>query len=177
MKRRLVLSICLCVLTLGAQQQSDKPSPIPRRPVRPRFVSTLPEKTRQADSRREDGSDTVRGNQAERAHAAGAPARETGTACFFSSTANGGLTASGSRLHSEDLVAAHARFPLGSMVRAKNLANGETVDVRIVDRFPETSGRVINLSEAAARKLGFVKAGTALVELELIGGSSSAARE
>ena len=94
--------------------------------------------------------------------------KETGIACFFSSSANGGMTASGVRLNSEDLVAGHPRLPLGSWARVTNLGNGQTVDVRIVDRFPESSKRVVNLSEAAARKLGFVKAGTAQVELESI---------
>ncbi len=178
MKHRAVASICLFVLALGAQQPSDKPSPVPRRPLRPRFVSTLPDRSRPLESRRsEDVNTAVRENGAERSNAAGAVPGETGTACFFSSSANGGLTASGSRLNSEDLVAAHPRFPLGSLVRAKNLANGKTVDVRIVDRFPESFRRVINLSEAAAGRLGFVKAGTALVELELIEEGPSAARE
>ncbi len=91
--------------------------------------------------------------------------------------ANGGVTASGTRLNSEELVAAHPRFPLGSWVRAKNLANGQTVDLRIVDRFPGGAGRIINLSEAAARKLGFVKAGTTVVELDPIDASSSSEKE
>ena len=93
---------------------------------------------------------------------------ETGRAVFFTSGANGGLTASGTRLNSEALVAGHASYPLGSLVRVTNLANGKTVEVRIVDRLPESSQRIINVSAAAARELDFLRAGTAMVRLELV---------
>ena len=93
---------------------------------------------------------------------------ETGRAVFFSSNANGGLTASGARLNSEELMAGHASYPLGSLVKVTNLANGKTVEVRIVDRLPESSQRIINLSAAAARELDFLRAGTAMVRLELV---------
>jgi penicillin-binding protein 1B len=104
-------------------------------------------------------------------------ARETGRACFFPASATGGLTASGSRLNSEELVAAHPWFPMGSWVRVRNLANGKIVDVRVVDRFPGRSGRVINVSEAAAKALSFIKAGTVEVELTIIEGTSIALHE
>jgi rare lipoprotein A len=93
---------------------------------------------------------------------------ETGWASFFSSSANGALTASGARLNSEDLIAGHANYRLGSRVRVTNLANGKTIEVRIVDRFPDSPKRIINVSAAAARELDFIKAGTAMVRLELV---------
>ena len=167
MKHRAVVAACILELAAGAQQSSDKPSPVPRRPARPSFASTRPDKSRPSS----------RNTTADRKNAAADTTQEAGTACFFSASANGGLTASGSRLNSEELVAAHPRFPLGSWVRVRNLASGQTVDVRIVDRFPESSKRLINLSEAAARKLGFIKAGTAEVEVTPIEGSPSAVRE
>ena len=104
------------------------------------------------------------------AHAAEWPMREdeTGRASFFSSGANGALTARGARLDPEELTAAHARYPLGSRVKVTNLANGKTVEVRIVDRFPDSPKRIINLSTAAARDLDFIRAGTALVRLEFV---------
>lgn len=179
MKNRVVVAVWASALAAGAQQGSDKPSPVPRRPVRPSFASTLPGKPSQPSSlsTNADRNGSTRESESERSSTAADTIPETGTACFFSSSANGRLTGSGSRLNSEDFVAAHPRFPLGSWVRVRHLANGQTVDVRIVDRFPESSKRVINLSEAAARKLGFIKAGTAQVELELIETSPSAARE
>lgn len=116
-------------------------------------------------------------SESERSRAAGEITRQTGTACFFSASANGGITASGIRLNSEEMVAAHARYPLGSRIRVKNLTNGKTVDVRVVDRFPESGRRIINVSEAAARELGFVKAGTAEVELNPVEDAPAAVHE
>ena len=64
-------------------------------------------------------------------------------------------------------MAAHASYPLGSRVRVTNLANGKTVEVQIVDRFPGSS-RIINVSAAGARALDFMQAGTAMVRIELV---------
>lgn len=110
--------------------------------------------------------DPIAASSAERAMAI--RTNETGQASFFSSSANGGRTASGARLNSEELMAAHASYPLGSRVRVTNLANGKTVEVRILDRFPEGSKRIINVSAAAARELDFIRDGTAFVRLELV---------
>ena len=93
---------------------------------------------------------------------------ETGRAAFFSVSANGGVTASGARLNSEELMAAHASYPLGSRVKVTNLGNGKAVEVRIVDRFQNGSKRIVILSPAAARELDFIKAGTAIVRIELV---------
>jgi rare lipoprotein A len=86
-------------------------------------------------------------------------------ASYFTSSMDGSPTASGEPANSGDLVAAHASYPLGSRVLVTNLANGKSVEVRIVDRIPK-GPRVINLSESAARQLDFVKAGTAEVSLQ-----------
>jgi rare lipoprotein A len=53
------------------------------------------------------------------------------------------------------LIAAHRSFPFGTMVRVTNRKNGRSVVVRIIDRGPYIRGRVIDLSPAAARALGF----------------------
>ncbi len=179
MKYRIAMAMWFFALTAAAQQAPDKPSPVPHRPVRPSFVRTQLEKSGQPPSRKTtpDQTNAPQKSESQRSRAGANNTKETGIACFFSSIANGGLTASGIRLNSEELVAGHPKLPLGSWVRVRNLSNGQTVDVRIVDRFPESSKRVVNLSEAAARKLGFIKAGTAPVELESIERSPSAARE
>jgi rare lipoprotein A len=93
---------------------------------------------------------------------------DTGKARFFSSKVNGGLTASGERLNSEQMMAGHPSYRLGSWVRVTNLGNGKSVEVKIVDRLPASSGRVINVSESAARQLDLIRAGTADVRLELV---------
>ena len=179
MKARVTMAVWILAMKAAAQQATDKPSPVPRRPVRPAFASTRVEKSGQPASRNTnpDQANAPRKSESERLRTGADNTKETGIACFFSSSANGGLTASGIRLNSEELAAGHARLPLGSWVRVRNLGNEQTVDVRIVDRLPVSSKRVVNLSEAAARKLGFIKSGTAQVELESLEGSPSAARE
>ena len=67
----------------------------------------------------------------------------------------GARTASGERVHSGALTAAHKTLPFGTMVRVTNLRNGRTVVVRINDRGPYTKGRVIDVTPAAAEQLKF----------------------
>ncbi|HEY7353420.1 MAG TPA: septal ring lytic transglycosylase RlpA family protein, partial [Terriglobales bacterium] len=66
------------------------------------------------------------------------------------------------------LTAAHRTFPLGSIARVTNLSSGETVIVRITDRGPFIEGRIIDLSRAAAEKIGLVRRGTGEVRVELL---------
>lgn len=98
---------------------------------------------------------------------AGAIVHERGKASWY--RADGGLTASGVRHGSEDLSAAHPSLPFGSRVVVTNLRNGRSVVLPITDRGPFTGGRVIDVSEAAARQLGFHRAGIANVRVEQAG--------
>jgi rare lipoprotein A len=68
-------------------------------------------------------------------------------------------TASGERMNPSALTAAHRTLPFGSKVKVTNQRNGKSIVVRINDRGPFIKGRVIDLSKAAARRLGFVGAG------------------
>jgi rare lipoprotein A len=63
-------------------------------------------------------------------------------------------TASGQKVTCEDLVAAHRTLPFGKRVTVRNLANGRSVTVTIVDRGPFVKGRIIDLSAGAARAIG-----------------------
>ena len=67
----------------------------------------------------------------------------------------GGKTASGERMNPTALVAAHRTLPFGTRVTVSHSGNGKSVVVRIIDRGPFIRGRVIDLSPAAARALGF----------------------
>jgi rare lipoprotein A len=71
------------------------------------------------------------------------------------STESGTVTASGQKLHPGSLTAAHRSLPFGSKVRVTNAANGRSVVVTINDRGPFVRGRVIDVTPAAARALGF----------------------
>src|SRR5262249_61316241 len=78
----------------------------------------------------------------------------------------GGRTASGEPARPAELTAAHRTLPFGTVVRVTNNRNGQTVVVRINDRGPFTRGRVIDLTPAAAGKLGF--SGLARVTVDVI---------
>ncbi|MDA8094213.1 MAG: septal ring lytic transglycosylase RlpA family protein [Betaproteobacteria bacterium] len=91
-----------------------------------------------------------------------------GIASFYSNDFAGKLTASGERYDPHKLTAASRRFPLGTRVRVRNLANGRSVVVLINDRGPYLDGRLIDLSERAARRLGMLKRGLAKVLVRVI---------
>ena len=84
-----------------------------------------------------------------------APAHaQTGIASVYS-TESGSRTASGARLNPGALTAAHRSLPLGSHVRVTNRSNGRSVVLTINDRGPFVRGRIIDVTPAAARALGF----------------------
>lgn len=80
---------------------------------------------------------------------------------------HGGRTASGERVSSGALTAAHRTLPFGTRVRVTNKRNGRSVVVRINDRGPFVRGRVIDLTPAAARAIGM--SGLAPVSLQIAG--------
>jgi rare lipoprotein A len=101
---------------------------------------------------------------------------ETGLASYYHDKYHGRQTANGEIFNTNEFTAAHRTLPFGSMVRV-TLADGKrSVLVRINDRGPFISGRVIDLSRAAARELGIEKAGLAQVKVEVIPPSVTAAR-
>ena len=85
----------------------------------------------------------------------------------------GGTTASGERANPNQLTAAHRSLPFGTLVDVTNLANGKTVTVRINDRGPFAKGRVIDVTWAAAKELGFVRRGITRVKLSSKAGKIS----
>ena len=97
---------------------------------------------------------------------AGPGFRQVGLASWYGPGFHGRLTASGERFNQNDLTAAHRKLPLGSEVRVTNLENGRSIVVEINDRGPYVAGRVIDLSKAAARRLGIVEEGLAKVRVE-----------
>jgi rare lipoprotein A len=88
---------------------------------------------------------------------------ETGRAAFY----KGGRTASGEVTGPNGYTAAHRTLPFGTKVLVTNLRNGRSVVVRITDRGPYGRGRIIDLTNAAARDLDMISAGTALVRVDL----------
>ena len=93
---------------------------------------------------------------------------EVGIASWYGLKFHGELTSNGEIYNMYAMSAAHKNLPLPSYVRVTNLENGKQVVVRVNDRGPFHHGRVIDLSYAAATKLGYANKGTAKVRLELI---------
>ncbi len=91
-----------------------------------------------------------------------------GIASYYSDTFEGRPTASGEPYHASELTAAHRDWPFGTKVRVTNLDGGRSVVVRINDRGPNASGRLIDLSRSAAEAITMVQAGTARVRLEVL---------
>lgn len=91
---------------------------------------------------------------------------EEGTASYYADSLHGNPTASGEPYDKDAMTAAHRTLPFDAKVKVTNLANDKSVIVRINDRGPYAKHRIIDVSGAAARKLGMVDAGTAKVRIE-----------
>ena len=91
-----------------------------------------------------------------------------GLAAYYSNRLNGRRTASGQVFDQQKLTAAHQTLPFGTMVKVTDTRNNRSVVVRINDRGPTQAGRVIDLSLAAASKLGMIRAGLVPVKLEVV---------
>lgn len=93
---------------------------------------------------------------------------QTGKASFYSKRATGSRTSSGERLHHDSLTCAHRTYPFGTLLRVTNERNGKQVIVRVTDRGPHGRGRIIDLSYRAARELGILAQGVAVVRVERV---------
>ncbi|MFT7185543.1 MAG: rare lipoprotein A [Pseudohongiellaceae bacterium] len=93
---------------------------------------------------------------------------EVGVASWYGLKFHGELTSNGEVYNMYEMSAAHKSLPLPSFVRVTNLENNLNVIVRVNDRGPFHSGRIIDLSYAAAKKLGYDKKGTAKIKLDVI---------
>lgn len=101
--------------------------------------------------------------------------RERGIASWYGKKFHGKRTSSGEPYDMYAMTAAHRTLPLPSYVRVRNLANGHAVIVRVNDRGPFLHNRLIDLSYAAALKLGIVSTGTGVVEVEALAAETNAA--
>lgn len=93
---------------------------------------------------------------------------QVGYASWYGREFHGRKTASGERFNMNRLTAAHKKLPFGTQVLVKNLENDKSVKVTINDRGPYRKGRIIDLSYAAAKKLGIIASGEARVGITII---------
>jgi rare lipoprotein A len=92
---------------------------------------------------------------------------QEGRASYYAHLFDGRRTASGERYDPERMTAAHATLPFGTWVRVTR-AGGPSVEVRINDRCGCGGGRIVDLSQAAARRLDMIRVGTVRVRLQVL---------
>ncbi len=174
--RRAVFGLALCVPVLAACSSFGGLGPTVQRgaftsseygvPVSPR-VTTNPNPPRGGGRYMVGNPYTVRGRtyvpQDDPNY------RASGTASWYGADFHGRRTANGEIFSANAITAAHPTLPLPSYVRVTNQANGRSLIVRVNDRGPYVSGRIIDLSSRAANMLGYVNAGSASVTVEYVG--------
>lgn len=93
-------------------------------------------------------------------------AQQKGKASYYSNRLHGARMSNGSKYHRDSLTCANMRYPLGTLLKVTNLNNNQSVVVKVTDRGPHGRGRIIDLSYAAAKKIGMIAAGVAMVKVE-----------
>ena len=93
---------------------------------------------------------------------------EEGKASYYSRKLQGRKMANGEPYRRGKLTAAHKTLPFGTKVKVTNLQTNQTVKVKITDRGPYVRGRIVDLSEAAAKRIGSVNAGVVPVKMKVI---------
>jgi rare lipoprotein A len=99
---------------------------------------------------------------------AGTGATEIGIASYYGDTFHGKKTASGEVFDQWKLTCAHRELPFGTRLKVTNLQNRKSVVVRVNDRGPWVSGRIVDLSYAAAKRIGMVEKGLVKVKIEVV---------
>lgn len=90
---------------------------------------------------------------------------KTGYATYYAKRFEGRRTTSGAKYRRRKMTAAHLSLPFGTVVKVTNLSNGKSVDVVVNDRGPHSRKYMIDVSEAAAKELGFFRYGQSKVEI------------
>ncbi|MCF6153827.1 MAG: septal ring lytic transglycosylase RlpA family protein [Candidatus Brocadia sp.] len=93
---------------------------------------------------------------------------EKGIASFISDDYDGKMTASGVRYDKNKLTAAHPSLPFGTKILITNLMNKRKVEVIVIDRFPRTANRIVNVSHRAGLELDLIESGIAKVGITII---------
>ena len=158
----LTLVAILTLLATGCHHQRRKPSAPPPPPLRSEASHRQSE---QRESRTERGPIPEPQDRPDFV--------ETGMASWYGPS--GHRTADGSAYDGTGMTAAHKTLPLGSVARVTNLANGESVMVRITDRGPFSHGRILDLSESAAKEIGLYRMGVATVRVEAFANPTASA--
>ena len=159
-----LLSACGTLSRSGGYYEDDGPDANP-----PANIASIPDAVPKSEPRSSSGNNpyTVSGKTYyPLADASGY--HERGIASWYGRKFNGKRTSSGESYDMYAMTAAHKTLPLPSYVRVHNLQNGRSIIVRVNDRGPFLNNRLIDLSYAAAAKLGILGTGTGIVEVDAV---------
>lgn len=93
--------------------------------------------------------------------------KQKGKATYYSRRATGSKTSNGQRLHHDSLTCAHRSYPFGTKLKVTNLTNKKSTIVTVTDRGPYGKGKIIDLTFRAAKDIGMLSQGIAMVEIEV----------
>ena len=94
--------------------------------------------------------------------------QQVGMASYYGAEFHGRPTSSGEIFDMNGMTCAHRTLPLGTKVRVTNLENGKSIELKVNDRGPFVDGRIIDLSQGAAKKLDMIQSGIVMVRIEVI---------
>lgn len=162
-----ILLIAAC--TTAPVQQKPPPAPIVT-PATPPDIATIPDAIPQVEPLSKRGNPPFYEALGQRYFVMQSAAGyvERGVASWYGPGFHTISTSNGERYDMYGMTAAHKTLPLPTFVQVTNLSNGKSVVVRVNDRGPFKSGRIVDLSYSAAAKLDMLRAGTALVEVRAL---------
>ncbi len=103
--------------------------------------------------------------------------QEFGLAAYYSDSFHGLKTASGELYNKDGLTAAHKSLPFGTMIKVTRLDNEKSVTVRVNDRGPFITGRIVDISKKAAEVLDLITTGETRVKVEVVGSGNTVAKK
>jgi rare lipoprotein A len=166
----MLLSACGTLTRPGGYYQDDGPEASP-----PADIANIPDAVPKAEPRSASGNKPYSVYGVAYTPLADTNGyRERGVASWYGKKFHGKRTSSGEPYDMYAMTAAHKTLPLPSYVRVRNLQNDRAVIVRVNDRGPFLHNRLIDLSYAAAAKLGILGTGTGVVEVEAVGPDEAA---
>ena len=165
--KRLPLLCCLCLFLASCSHKPARVAVAPAPPV-DETEQPLPEGTPPTADKPTSSPDSYPSAAAEINREAKPVEVETGIASWYGAPYHNRRGSNGEVYDMNAMTAAHRTLPLGSVVRVTNLQSEKSAVVRITDRGPFIEGRIIDLSQAAAKQIGLVQKGTGRVRVEVL---------
>jgi len=167
--KRLSLLICLCFFLASCSHKPARVAVAPAPPVdqaeQPAPEGTPPEV---AEEKQTNSAESSTNPEVEISPDNKPVQIETGIASWYGAPYHNRRGSNGEVYDMNAMTAAHRTLPLGSIVRVTNTQSGKSAVVRITDRGPFIEGRIIDLSQAAAKQIGLVQKGTGRVRVEVL---------